>query len=280
MPKSLKHTDEVDTFDFGKAVTLVLSQVKELNKTRNTLVDDNIFLEARKKQESQEVERLISQKADVARLKAELTEKIIAQKNEFMADVTAKRQELAIKVADITAREVELTEEKAKNEQANQERQNELDIRADELEKADQTRLIRLKQKESELTDREIAVTKQSMANSEERTILEAEKAVVADQTTGLDDAIASQTSKKLELDNREAALAIKEADLDERRKNLASLAADLESQASLVESEKKKVAADGESIRSMQKTLSDKRLELDNREIHLRDRESIALTR
>ena len=87
MPKSLKKTADPDLFDYGKAVTLILSQTKELNKTRNQLVDDINYLESRKKQENESLERVIAEKAEVLKVKTEVTEKIIAMKSEFTQSI-------------------------------------------------------------------------------------------------------------------------------------------------------------------------------------------------
>lgn len=280
MPKSLKRTDDVDVFDYGKAVTLILSQTKELNKTRNTLVDDINFLEARKKQEISDLEKLLVEKTDVIKLKNELTQKILASKSDFMADVSKKKEELAIKEADLIAREDALAEDNKRLMQDVTDRQNELARRAEENKKQWNDSMEALNKRENALIDRETAIATEKVILEEMSGTVEAGKIEIADEKALIKGNLDHANNKVLQLDNREAALADKENKIEEQRQRLATLAADLEGQASLIESEKHKNKSDADAIRVMQKNLYDKKAELDNREIHIKDRESISITR
>lgn len=279
MPKSLKHTADVDVFDFGKAVTLILSQTKELNKTRNTLVDDISYLEARKKQEVTELEKVLAEKSEVLKLKSELTQKILTAKNDFMAEVSKKKEELAIREADLLAKEIAQTEDSAKLMQDITDRQNELAVRADENKKQWQSSIDTLNKRETSLIDRETVTETVKHSLEQEKADLAASLVDLTTKETALVDQKKDNESRKAELDNRESSIVTKETQVEKQRAALAALAADLEGQASLIQSERNKNKTEMESIRTMQKSLYDKKAELDNREIHLRDRETTALS-
>lgn len=279
MLKSLKHTPEPDTFDFGKAVTLILSQVKELNKTRNTLVDEISYMEARKKQETAALERTIAEKAEVLKIKGEVTEKIIAQKAEFTDLIAIKKQELATKEADLRARETNLADSTKKSLDSIANSKNDLEIRSNEFKKQKQNSLEALNQRENALIAREEVVTAVTNQNSDEKIELDGIRNELKVLETSLHESDAARANKKLELENREAALINKETELDKQRQNLANLASDLENQASLIERERNKNKSDAEMLRTLTKNIKDKKLELDTREIHLKDREATALS-
>lgn len=280
MPRSLKRTDDVDVFDYGKAVTLILSQTKELNKTRNALVDDINYLEARKKQEVGDLEKILVEKADVLKLKGELTQKILASKSDFMADVSKRKEELAVKEADLIAREDALAEDNKRLMQDVTDRQNELARRGEENKKQWDASMDALNKRETVLIERETVVATEKATLEAMNGVIEADRLKVGEQEQLVTGQLEHAKNKVLQLDNREAALADKENKIEEQRQRLAALAADLEGQASLIESEKHKNKTDADTIRVMQKNLYDKKAELDNREIHIKDRESIAASR
>lgn len=268
MPKSLKQTAEIDVFDYGKAVTLIISQTKEMNKTRNTLVDDINYLNSRKDQETQALERILAEKADVIRLKSEVTEKIIAMKSKFGDEVSKKKEEMAIREAALAAKESELMDSATKTQKELTDRQNELERRTEELIKH-----------EKSVSSREMTVTQQAQQNTTDKTaLLELQSQLKTFEQT-LQGQQEQQARRTDELNIREAAIAAKKKDAAAKQAKLASLAAELENQASLVESGKSRNKADAETIRSTQRMIYEKKAELDNREIHLNDREATAAT-
>lgn len=264
MPKSLTRTADVDVFDYGKAVTLILSTTKELNKTRNTLVDDITYLESRKKQEAADLEKVIAKKAELLKLNSDLTEKIIASKSAFMAEVSAKKEEIGIQIADLAAREALLADNTKKLEDSTTQQRNELKIRSDELEKATRA-----------LAQREATVAEVTTRNAADKTELIEVKTQVETLRDTLVSQQASQFAKAQELTTREAAVKAEEAQLVVQQTKLADLATNLEGQVSLVESEKNKNRTDVDAIRDMQKVLYDKQLDLNNRETKLVAREA-----
>lgn len=279
MPKSLKRIAEPDVFNFGKAVTTVLSKIKELNKTHNTLVDEVQYLESRKKQETTDLERLIAEKTEVTKLKADLTEKIITTKSEFMADVSAKREELAIKEADLTKREQEFADANIKAGNILVEQRNELEILSNEHTKEYENGKLSLDKREGELVAREEALTEVRETNDITKARLADSQAQLDEYRTELTLKHEGMNNKITELDKREADIATKETKFEKQRSSLASLASNLENQLSLIESEKSKNKADAEFIKNMNKQLKDKQLELNTREVHLNDRQATALT-
>lgn len=279
MPKSLKRIAEPDVFDFGKAVTTVLSKVKELSKTHNTLVDEVQYLESRKKQETNDLEKLIAEKTEVSNLKTELTQKIIEKKSKFLADVSAKREELAVKEADLIAEKASLAEDSARLMQDVTDRQNEVALRSNELTKEINSRKAELDSREANLVERENAIqaTKDNNAADEARLLDQQNELSKLDETLHSHDE--ARSNKQHELDAREAIIAKKELELEKQRAGLASLATDLQGQATLIEREKNKNKSDAEMIRDLNKNVRDKQNELNAREIHLNDREATALT-
>lgn len=280
MPKSLKRTADIDIFDFGKAVTLILSQVKELNKTRNTLVDDINYLESRKSQETQDLERIIVEKGDVLKLKSELTEKIIAKKAEFLEFVNIENQRLQAKEADLTIREQEFADANIKAGQILDEQRNELKIRSNEATKEINSRKAELDSREISLIERENAIQAGKDANiAKEAKLLDQQKKLgqFEAEIRSQDEA---RGNKQHELDSRELAIIVTETELEKQQSSLASLATDLQSQATLIEREKNKNKSDAELIRDLNKSIRDKQSELNAREIHFNDREATALSR
>lgn len=279
MPKSLKQTAEPDVFDFGKAVTIVLSGVKELNKTRNTLVDDVNYLEARKKQEKQELERILAEKAKVVSLKDEVTKKIIAMKSGIEADVSAKREELSLREADLVGREDALATDTARLMQDITDRQNELARRGEENKKQWDASMEALNKRETALIAREEAVTQVVSETESDKLALDTRKASLDEREARITAGNEARVNKQGELDLRERSIAVQEVKLEAQRVNLAKLAGDLENQASLLEAQRSKNKADAEFIRDLTKAAKEKQQELANREIHLKDRETTALS-
>lgn len=279
MPKLLKKVAEPDTFDFGKAVTIVLSQIKELSKTQNTLVDDINFLQSRKKQESETLERIIAEKESVVKLKNEMTQKIIAAKSEFEAQVSQKREELANKEADIAAKEAALANTTVQSEQLLNEQRNELEKRSKELEKREINNTAIIQQQTAVLLKREADIESSKQAMAESISAFEARELAIADTETKLSRNKEAMNNKQISFDNRELQITEKETNLKKQRASLAQLVTDLEGQASLINSEKSKNKAELDAVRNMQKNLYDRKAELDNRELHLKDREATILT-
>lgn len=273
MPKSLKRVAEPDTFDFGKAVTLILSEVKELSKTRNGLVDDVNYLESRKKQEGDTLERILVEKTEAVKARAEVIQKIGEKKSEFLSDVSVKREELASKEVDLTRRETEFANANIKAGQILVQQRDELELRSNDLKKDVETRSAHLDQREKSLNDIEAKQKEENKALAIKKDELDRREVEIASQHGAYD-------NKLIDLDNREELIIKKEQELEKQRVNLATMAGDLENQASLVQSERNKNKSDAEYVSNMHKQIKDKQLELTAREIHLKDREATVLSR
>jgi chromosome segregation ATPase len=280
MPKSLQRVEEPDLFDYGKAVTLILSKTKELGKSHNAIVDSIILLEARKKQELSDLEHAIARKQELLQTQDQLVKKIMESKAAFQAEVDAKKQELSDREASLSVAEAAQAAEADKFATYQRETRNELELSAKGLQKEHQAALDRIKAREAAVDAREAEFKKTQTEYTETVATYESEKENLTDQRKVLMDLQEDLENKRIQLDNRETTITDKERALEEQRSKLATFASNLEGQSSLLQTERNKVQSDFNAIRDMQKTLHDKKLELDNREIHLRDRESIAASR
>lgn len=287
---TLKRPKEPETYELGKAVTTIISSAKELHKTVNGLLDQVEYVKSRKKQEEQDLERIINEKSDVLKLKTELTEKIIAKKSEFLEFVGSKQTELEAREADLVKNEASLTEDTARLMQDVTDRQNELGIQISELEKKKSNLAETVKQElriESEqITERKRLVTEAEEMSAKKELELAQFKRTLNDKTQELEKMASSlKTAEKqldsriIELDNREKTIAEQEQKAINTRKGIAQTVADMENQISIIESERNKNEHDRKLIQEMQIALGKRTQDLDIREIHLNDRAATQLT-
>lgn len=265
---SLKRTKEPETYELGQAVTTIISKTKELHKTADNLIDQIKYLESRKKTEEQSLGRIVQEKNDVLKLKQEVTDKIIAIKSEFTQEIDTKKKELDAKATDLAQKEADLSARIQESEKTISETKNELQHRLNELKKLN-----------DDLSAREKTVAQATQRNIDDkaslielRNLVESQKEEQVKQGEALG-------NKAKELDAREAQIVAREQELSTQSAKLSQTATEIEGQISLIESERNKNTKDMDAIRTMQKTLSDRKAELDNREIHINDREATAKT-
>lgn len=287
---SLKRTKEPEVFEFGKAVTTVISKVKDLHKQANELIDQVEYLKSRKKQEESDLERIIQEKADVLKLKQEVTDKIIAKKSEFLEFAGARQREIEAKDAEVSNKQAELTRTFEDSDNIIVQRQNELALRANELTKKETELGESVKQglraDIQKIEEREREVTAQEADLEHETKALDASRQKFSEQVETLaksDADVKVQAEelkqKKLELDVREKKIAENELKIADTRTGITQAVADLENQISIVKAERARNDGDRKAIEDMRLTLGKRKQELDNREIHINDRQATQLT-
>lgn len=287
---SLKRTAEPDTFDLGKSVTMVISKAKELHKTINGQLDQLDYIESRKKQEEQDLERVINEKGDVIKLKKELTDQIIAKKSEFLEFIGSKQQEIEDRQKLLAQQETDFSTQKTKDEESIAITKNELGIRSNELENAILNARETVK---AELTDdiqavknREVKLDGREKALITGQNDLETNRRDLSNQTEKIGETQQKLADYRVKLDNKEAQLTLreknivtKELKLIDREKGILQMVTDLEGQLSLIKREKSKNEHDSQAIKDMMISLDRRKKDLDDREIHISDREATKAT-
>lgn len=265
---SLKRTKEPETYELGQAVTTIISKTKELHKTADNLIDQIKYLESRKKTEEQSLGRVIQEKADVLKLKQEVVDKIIAMKSDFTEKAEARQRELEAKAISMAQKEADLSVRTEESKKTISETKNELQHRLNDLAKLN-----------DDLSAREKTIAQATQRNIDDkanvielRNLVESQKEEQVKQGEALG-------NKVKELDAREAQIVTREQELATQSAKLSQTATEIEGRISIINSERNKNKKDMEAIRTMQKTLSDRKAELDNREIHISDREATAKT-
>lgn len=291
MPNPLKRVAEADTFDFGKAVTLVISRAKELSKTVNGLVDQIEYLQGRKKQEEQSLERIVEEKKQTLKLKQELIDKITEKKTEFLEFVGSKQREIEVKETALLNSQNNFTNYREEMTQKLKAKENELDLRSTELEKQKTSYREEVRQEmRQDIATIEAQKKSQDILGTElaeHQAKIEATNLKLAEDQNNLADSHDLLNSRVAKIDQKEHELMAREKNIKESeqkvsdaRLGVGQTVADLENQISLIKRERDKNQSDLQAIENMRISLDKRSKELDNREIHIGDREATANAR
>ena len=267
MPKIQRSADP-DTFDFGKAVTLVISHVKELNKTKNTLVDNVAYLEGQEAQLKEGMTRLRNENAELLEVNKKARLQLAETKEKLDAIVKEKQTEIGQQVQQLADDRTVFERGRDQTNQKLENTANELQFKADEL-----------RTKENQVESRRQGLEDQATSIATLKVDIQKRGHEIDARGAELDDQAKKVEERQSTLNERSNRLEMRQKELAEWETRLKTLSDGLTERVTAIgkADHKNKVEAETKDIK--RRSLLEKENELNIREVKLNDRSATKAT-